>query len=161
MNKLYFFAMITVVILSGCQAENRFTNEMDKTISSYILEYNQSVYTSTDVQFEAHKVYGASEENGTISVYLYSLYQGFNRETKAEAQSGHSMPLLIKLQKDGNSYQVIDYIEPMNGDYYKESINEMFPKKYARQALSETGNASKLKNEIKTKVEEWLKRGPK
>ena len=36
------------------------------------------------------------------------------------------------------------------------SINEMFPKKYAKKAIKDTGNVGNLEKEIKKEVAEWL-----
>jgi hypothetical protein len=132
------------------------TGEMDEVISDYIIEYNKDKYYPTEKQFEAHKIYGAKEIGDLIEVYLYSVYMGFNQSTGEEEQAGGSFPVLIKFKKENDTYTVVNYQEPEDGAYYESSIKEMFPKKYARKALNDTGNIGHLEKEIKNNVREWL-----
>jgi hypothetical protein len=132
------------------------TDEMDRVISEFIIDYNKDQFFETEKQFEVHKVYGTKETDGIIEVYIYSLYMGFNRGTKDQEQSGRSGPALIKLKKEKDTYSVIEYIEPEDGEMYVESIYEMFPKSYAKKAISDTGYVNQLDAEIKKKVAKWL-----
>lgn len=132
------------------------TEEINSMISEFIVNHNQDKYGETEKQFEAHKVYGAKQVDGITEVYIYSLYMGFNRATKDQEQSGRSGPALIKLRKENATYSVIEYVEPLDGEMYVESINEMFPKRYAKQAISDTGHVEDLVEEIKKKVAAWL-----
>lgn len=146
----------TLVSCSKAPTSVEITEEMDKEISKYILDYNRDLYAKTEKQFEAHKIYGATEKKGSIYVYLYSLYGGFNKATKTDEQSGHSFPVLIVLKKKNDKYEVAKYQEPKDGSFYKSSIEKMFPEKYAKQALSDAGNIDDLRTELKGKVEKWL-----
>lgn len=127
---------------------------MDQAITDYILDHYHSLYYPADKQFEAHKVYGAHEKNGVISVYIYSLYKQYNKGETTE-QSGHSLPALVKLKHSGEDYSVIHYQEPEDGSFYLSSIKKMFPKRYVQKALNDTGNVQELHDEIEKQVKEW------
>ncbi|GGB63857.1 hypothetical protein GCM10007199_32390 [Fictibacillus barbaricus] len=150
-----------ILLLPGCIAWFNSTNikvtqEMDKTITDYILKEYQDVYPTTDRQFEAHKVYGAKEKSGVISVYMYSFYLCFNKETGTEGQSGHSVPVLIKLEEQEGKYVVTYYKEPQNDSNYKYALYKMFPRVYAAKALADTGHVKELEKEVQKKAEVWL-----
>ncbi|WP_332695270.1 hypothetical protein [Halalkalibacter lacteus] len=153
---VFFFIVIISTACSTSGKSINVTDEMNSVISEFILDYNKDKYYETEKQFEAHKVYGAKEIDGIVEVYIYSLYMGFNRVTKDEEQSGGSFPVLIKLKNKNDTYSVIEYKEPENGDMYTDSIKEMFPKKYANKAIKDTRSVNKLEKKIKEKVDLWL-----
>lgn len=39
---------------------------MDYVISDYILDYNKNNFVETDIQFEAHKIYGAAKKSNEV-----------------------------------------------------------------------------------------------
>ncbi|WLR43866.1 hypothetical protein LC087_07020 [Bacillus carboniphilus] len=45
---------------------------------------------------------------------MHLFYAGYNKETGTDGQTGHSMPVLIRLKKDSSGYSVIEYKEPQN-----------------------------------------------
>ncbi|MBN3554516.1 hypothetical protein JYA63_09580 [Fictibacillus nanhaiensis] len=131
---------------------------MNKLISDYIILHYDGVYPKTDKQFEVHKIYGAKETGAVTSVYLYSLFLGFNEETKTEGQSGHSVPAVIKLKSEGGKYVISHYKEPRDGADFKRSLYKIFPRKYAGIALKDTENSAGLQKEMKQKAEMWLRK---
>ncbi|ANC76203.1 hypothetical protein ABE65_005015 [Fictibacillus phosphorivorans] len=138
--------------------EIKVTAEMNEMISEYIIQHYEGVYPETDKKFEVHKVYGAKEMGGETSVYLYSLFLGFNKKTKAEGQSGHSVPAVIKLKSSDDKYVVSYYKEPSDGADFKRSLYKIFPRKYAGKALEDTKNSAGLHKEMKRKAEMWLRK---
>jgi hypothetical protein len=85
------------------------TEEMNEEISNYLVTKNANMYAPTDKQFEVHRIYGTSEADGIIHVYLWSYYSGFNVSTGFEEQSGHSLPALIHLKENEDGYEVVKY----------------------------------------------------
>lgn len=160
--KRYVTLAFVILLLSGCNSifdsssQVEVTPEMNEVITNYIIDKYKEVYPPSDRYFEVHKVYGAKEAGEITSVYMYSLYLGFNKETKTKAQSGHSLPALVKLKKEDGKYVVTYYKEPEDGTRYKDSIYKMFPRKYASKAMDDTGNIRGLEDEIQKNVEEWL-----
>lgn len=107
------------------------TDDKDNVISDYILDYNKNIFVETDIQFEAYKIYGAAKKsNEVIEVQIYALYEGFNQSTKEVEQSGSSLPVLIKLKKVDDTYQVVDHKEPADGADWVKSLKRIFPRKY-------------------------------
>lgn len=155
--------MILLFLLSGCASFNssnevKVTSEMNELISDYIIQHYDGVYPETDKQFEVHKIYGAKETGGVTSVYLYSLYLGFNEKTKAEGQPGHSVPVVVKLRSEDGEYVVSHYKEPRDGADFKRSLYKIFPREYAGKALDDTKNSAGLQEEMKQKAEMWLRK---
>ncbi|MFS0673683.1 hypothetical protein [Ornithinibacillus sp. 179-J 7C1 HS] len=159
-----FILLLAALFLTGCNeiegklvnGDKHITAEIDEAISDYIIEKYSSSYPDTDKQFEVHRVYGTSESEGVLSVYMWSYYSGFNKSTGLESQAGHSLPAVIRLRNEGENYSVIEYLEPQDGSYYLSSLEEMFPKKYVRLAKKDSGNIEDLQKEMDLKVKQWL-----
>ncbi|MFC4619479.1 hypothetical protein ACFO4N_12225 [Camelliibacillus cellulosilyticus] len=151
--------LFIVMFLNGCSNVSvKIPSEMDKVISGYILDRNKDDYAETDKQFEAHKIYGTGKKShDVIEVYMYSLYEGFNFQTKREVQSGGSLPVFMKLKKSGETYKVIDYKEPRDGAMFESSLKKMFPRQYVKRAIKDTGNVEDLQKQIDRKVSKWLR----
>lgn len=138
--------------------EARVTEPMHDAISNFIIEqHKHSGNGETDVQFEVHKVYGTKQEGDEMTVYLWSYYNTFNRETGNEIVSGVSMPVVVTLKLIDLDYEVIDYEFPKDGSDYASSIHEMFPAKYLGFISQHTDYMEELKAEMEEKVEQWLK----
>ena len=157
--------IMAAILLTGCKKEKetlsdgdkQITEEMDTVISDYIIDkYSSSSYMQTEKQFEVHKVYGTSESDGVITVYMWSFFGGFNRSDGLEEQTGHSLPAIIKLSKNEGGYEVTDYKEPQDGSLYSSSIKKLFPEKYIKQIHQDTGNIGDLQQEMDEKVKQWL-----
>lgn len=158
------FLLFGVVFLAGCNGnevnlkdgDKHITKEMDEVISNYIVNKYSTSYSETEKQFEVHKVYGTSELNGVISVYMWSYYGAFNKSTGLKNQSGHSLPAVIRLEKKAENYSVIEYMEPQDGSLYQPSLKKMFPKKYVKLVQQDSGNIKDLQKEMDNKVKKWL-----
>lgn len=158
---LLLFGSVFLVGCNGNEAnlidgDKHITEEMDEVISDYIIQKYSSIYADTEKQFEVHKVYGTSESNGVLSVYMWSYYGGFNKFTGIENQAGHSLPALIQLRKKGEKYSVVKYKEPQDGDLYQSSTKTMFPEKYLVLIQQDSGNIEELQKKMDEKVKQWL-----
>ena len=127
------FLLFVSTLLTGCNGngialndgDDNITLATDKVISNYIIQKYSTVYLETEKQFEVHKVYGTSESDGVLSVYMWSYYGGFNKATGTANQAGHSLPAVIRLKKDKKHYSVIEYKEPQGGSLYQSSLKEV------------------------------------
>ncbi|MFF2448380.1 hypothetical protein ACFVSW_14885 [Neobacillus sp. NPDC058068] len=152
------------VFLVGCNGnevnlidgDKHITEEMDEVISDFIIQKYSSINSDIEKQFEVHKVYGTSESDGVLSVYMWSYYGGFNKSTGIENRAGHSLPAVIRLSKKGEKYSVIKYTEPHDGELYPSSLKKMFPEKYLKLVQQDTGNIEELQKEMDEKVKKWL-----
>ncbi|UXH46345.1 hypothetical protein N5C46_09995 [Rossellomorea vietnamensis] len=167
MTKLRFFILVmSAVLLASCNdkglnltdGDKQITPQIDDAISHYIVKKYATSYYGTEKQFEVHKVYGTSEKDGILSVYMWSYYGGFNQANGLEAQSGHSLPALIRLKQEGDAYSVIDYTEPQDGSMYQSSLEKMFPAKYVKSARRDNGNIGGLEKKMDKKVKAWLEK---
>ncbi|GGE55781.1 hypothetical protein GCM10007140_02670 [Priestia taiwanensis] len=138
---------------STIDGDEQVTEEMNNVISNYIQDKYKREDTPSSKTFEVHKVYGTEEIDGIISLYLYTQYGEYEGD---ELIQGHSYPVRIRLEKSGSSYTVTEYTKPESGYYYPSSIEDMFPKKYARKALKDTGNVHDLSEQMDNKVKDWL-----
>lgn len=158
--------LMAVVLFTGCNGkelnlidgDKQITQQIDDAISQYIIQNYSTSYYGTEKQFEVHKVYGTSETDGVLSVYMWSYYGGFNKATGVEAQSGHSLPAVIRLKKEDETYSVIEYIEPKDGSMYQSSLEKMFPAKYVKAAQRDSGNIGGLQKEMEKKVNKWIEK---
>lgn len=154
-------ALVMIPLLTACnqgvaKGDKEVTPEMDRVISTSIIEHNEPLLDKTDEQFEVHKIYGTKEEDGTIDVYLYTLYEGYDLSTGDKAQTGASLPAHIELKEEGNQYTVVKYEEPDDGSTHQSSLESMFPKKLAKKAMKDEGSAAGLDQDMKKKVHTWL-----
>lgn len=147
-----------LLFFSGCNSEKQVTAEMDELISDFIVKKYAASYADTEKQFEVHMVYGTSEKNGVLNVYMWSYYGGFNKSTGLEAQSGHSLPAVIQLSNKGENYSVEEYIEPEDGSSYMPSLKKMFPKKYLTYVIRDSGDIGGLQKKMDKKVKQWLEK---
>lgn len=159
----FIFFLVSSLLITGCSDQGKpvkVTKPMDQVISDYILAHNKTLFEKTEQQFEAHKLYGArKKDSGIIDVYLYYLYEGFNRDTKTESLSGGSVPVRLKLKKVEGGYKAVGYKEAEDGSKYTDSIKEMFPKEYADQVLNVNNRqaaAQALQKKINKQVVKWL-----
>ena len=162
-----FFLLFGVALLTGCNAnevsltdgDKNVTEEIDEVISDYIIQKYASIYPDTEKQFEVHKVYGTSESDGILSVYMWSYYGGFNKSTRTEKQAGHSLPAVVQLKKGNDKYELVDYMEPKDGTDYQSSLKEMFPAKYLELVRDEGNDIIRiLKVEMDENVKQWLEK---
>lgn len=156
-KRLTIFISSIILIATGCspfQEDVKVSSKMNKDISEHI----KKKYKDDNVigQFEVHKVYGATQKNGLISVYLYSVYKEIS--AGSTELSGHSLPVLIRLKKEDDHYKVTNYQEPEDGSRYLDSLKSMFPKKYVNRALNDSGKLDSLNEKIDLQVKEWLKK---
>ncbi len=128
--------------------------ELDKTISNYIIEYNKSGYKA----FEAHKIYGVEEKDGLINVYMYSLHEVYSFVNKKfKLQGSWSQPAFMALKNDNGKYSVVEYKEAKLGAKNLESMMEIFPRKYAKKAIYDDAKSTGLTFDIRKQARKWLK----
>ena len=161
--------LMAAVLFAGCygkelnliDGDKQISQQIDDAISQYIIQNYSTSYYGTEKQFEVHKVYGTSETDGILSVYMWSYYGGFNKATGLDLQSGRSLPAVIRLSKIDGTYSVIEYIEPKDGSMYQPSLEKMFPAKYVKSAQRDSGNIGELRKEMQKKANKWIEKQDK
>ncbi|SDM52001.1 bla regulator protein blaR1 [Fictibacillus solisalsi] len=165
MIKRIIFILFSTFVIGGCtnapnhllDGKEKISKEADQLISDYIIQKYENIYAPSKKQFEVHRIYGTNEKQGTITVYLHSYLGSFTKETGDEDQSGHSVPALIKIKKEGSVYKVVEYREPRDGDYYISSLEKMFPEKYVKKEEQPSDVINDLEIQMDKKVHKWLK----
>ncbi|PEA07000.1 peptidase M56 [Bacillus cereus] len=132
-------------------------SKLDSRISESIIAWNQDKLKHTEKQFETHLVYGTEKNGEKMYVYLHSLMQGYNRETKTVPQAGHLLPVRVTVTKNGDDYIIEDYREPGDGAENEPTLRKMFPTKYADQALAISNETiQSLESRMQESVSKWL-----
>jgi hypothetical protein len=127
-------------------------DNMNDAISKY-LEEKLSIKAIDGKVFEAHELYGTEEVEGKITAYIWSRLQEYDyKDGSLISGVGTSMPLVITLEKKGETYNVISFAAPSDGSQYFDSIKKLFPEKYVDKVLART-NANDLERIVKQKAE--------
>ncbi|WP_416808359.1 peptidase M56 [Bacillus thuringiensis] len=171
-NKILRRIMITVSIVilvfiaTGCDSvqndakdvtEIPLNSKLESLISESNIAWNQDKLNHTEKQFETHVIYGTEMKDEKMYVYLHSLMQGYNRETQTVSQAGHLLPVRVTVTKNGDDYIIEDYREPGDGAENEPTLRNMFPKKYADQALTISNETiQSLESRMQEYVSKWL-----
>ncbi|MCU4714982.1 MULTISPECIES: peptidase M56 [unclassified Bacillus (in: firmicutes)] len=158
--------VILVFIATGCDSvqndakdvtEIPLNSKLESLISESIIAWNQDKLNHTEKQFETHVIYGTEMKDEKMYVYLHSLMQGYNRETQTVSQAGHLLPIRVTVTKNGDDYIIEDYREPGDGAENEPTLRNMFPKKYADQALTISNETiQSLESRMQEYVSKWL-----
>ncbi|MGG1850684.1 peptidase M56 [Bacillus sp. 22475] len=171
-NKILRKIMITVSIVilvfiaTGCDSVQNeakdvtdipLNSKLDSLISESIIAWNQDKLNHTEKQFETHVIYGTEMKDEKMYVYLHSLMQGYSRETQTVPQAGHLLPVRVTVTKNGDDYIIEDYREPGDGAENEPTLRNMFPNKYADQALAISNKIiQSLESRMQESVSKWL-----
>lgn len=158
--------VILVFIATGCDSVQNeakdvtdipLNSKLDSLISESIIVWNQDKLNHTEKQFETHVIYGTEMKDEKMYVYLHSLMQGYNRETQTVPQAGHLLPVRVTVTKNGDDYIIEDYREPGDGAENEPTLRNMFPNKYADQALAISNKIiQSLESRMQESVSKWL-----
>ncbi|MFZ7934557.1 peptidase M56 [Bacillus thuringiensis] len=158
--------VILVFITTGCDSVQNeakdvtdipLNSKLDSLISESIIAWNQDKLNHTEKQFETHVIYGTEMKDEKMYVYLHSLMQGYNRETQTVPQAGHLLPVRVTVTKNGDDYIIEDYREPGDGAENEPTLRNMFPNKYADQALAISNKIiQSLESRMQESVSKWL-----
>lgn len=130
--------------------------DLDKIISSRIIEYSKSSGLSGDVFFESHRVYGMETKENKLYIYLTSFIEGFTFVgDKLKIGSSYCSPVRLILNSD--DYKFINYSEPVGGMDFDEKLKELFPGKYYEMAKKYNEDHYTLLTKNRNKLMEWLK----
>jgi hypothetical protein len=89
--------------------------------------------------FCTHHLYGFDEdkENNQIKVYVWAYCEEYYLENnQLKMGFGVSEPVLVTMETKDGALVATSYREPGNGSLYAPSIKEMFPEKYAQDAIN-------------------------
>lgn len=129
------------------------------TIKEYLInkndiKSNNSKNTKTFISMEVYLLEEKTKDK-IYNVYAWvkkSDYYLENNELKDD--SSYSSPYKFSVEKNNNNYYVIDYKTPRDGKYYKDDMNNIFPKSVRNKMnnIYNDGTSTKLDLEIKEQV---------
>lgn len=99
-------------------------------IAKAIFENNNGTYMFGECAGEGHIIMGEEETSaGGKIVYAFTMYgqYGFENGAFIKVSGSGKIPVRITFDKNGN---VTEYKEPLDGNLWKKSIEEIFPEKY-------------------------------
>jgi len=116
------------------EPENVITAEEEQAIKSAvgeaILEYNKDGYSPGQCQAEGHVILEIVKDGNQFKVYCITSYGAYSLEEdgpKKVSGSG-AIPTVITLQKtESDTYKLLKYEEPLDGEKWNESLKSMFP----------------------------------
>lgn len=161
MKKTRIIGLLLVVVtllLCGCTKSTSIsiTPELDKAVSSAILEANKDSFYEGECQAEGHIIFEAEKINDEMIVYSYIGYSeyGFENGNFVDV-SGTNCPAVIKLDKDN---KLIEIKYPEDGSLYSKSIKKMFPKSCINDVLNLSDkNAQSINEQQKEYAKAYLK----
>ena len=107
-----------------------------------VRKHNYNYYNDGYFPTAAYDVFGVERSDDTTCVYTWLLYEEYSFDgTDVREECSGSFPVAITFHtphndSDLSTYEVIDYWEPEDGNYYDRSIMGRFPKKYWNEALA-------------------------
>ncbi|MBP3360032.1 MAG: DUF4825 domain-containing protein [Clostridia bacterium] len=107
----------------------------DELVSYAILSRNSGRYLDGECMGEGHIILGnEAGENGARTIYALTTtgFYGFENDCFIKVSGSGVIPARITFDSDNN---VTEYLMPQDGSLYKESIEEIFPKKYHGKIL--------------------------
>ncbi len=128
-------SIIVIVITSVCLLTNPRTyhvKDLDDRLQVF-LDMQVTKHNSSDeskdnfvtVSYDLMKVDNSGSET---TVYAWILYLEYSYDNGVlTKESGSHIPTVITVQKNGSSYELVEYWIPRDGSYYVDDIKEKFP----------------------------------
>lgn len=110
---------------------------LEAAVSQAILKLNSGRYRDQEFKSESHFIYGIDVNGDETKVYLYEYYTEFGFQNGYfVSRGGGRCPAVFTFRKTDKGYELINHQYPEDGEKYVESIKEIFPLKYAMQAIN-------------------------
>ncbi len=129
-------AIIALTFTGFCSLTNPKTNNISILNEDLQLFLNSQVEerckTDDDENIfftSSFEIMDVEETDAEITVYAWILSQEYScNDGILCEESGSHTPTVITVKKNGNNYELLEYWEPLDGEYYIESIKSKFPK---------------------------------
>ena len=93
-----------------------------------ILEQNHSNDSEDNFCCSDIQVLKTKHKGGEITVYAWVLYEEYAySDGKLQEDSGSHVPCVFTVRETGEEYQLEEYWEPRDGEYYVSDIHDKFP----------------------------------
>lgn len=117
---------------------------VEEAVSGAVLAYNAGKYADGECAAEGNVIIEKEEKDGFVNVYAYVSYgeYGFENNVFTKVSGSGAIPTKLVFSY-GGEYVLKDYIEPMDGSEYVDSIKEMFPRRLWSKVLSDDSKVYK------------------
>ena len=137
--------------------------DLDQAISKVIVDnkikYWNGVDFNGELNVESHVILGKKEDDDSVEVYVMATYgyYSFENDIFSMTSASYNIPIRIKFSKAKSGYYCLEREEAKDGDDYRDSVLEMFPKKEAREALN-GDYTDRLLNDVNKQAQYYVKR---
>lgn len=149
-KKPAFWLVITAIVATVVAAVCLLTNptsgdslpeDMDTFLSQAIIDYNRGEHTGDAYPTEAHTVFGYDSSWDRTTVYAMVLYEEYyvDENGALQVQSGSHCPTILTIGKEGDSYTLLEYWTPRDGENYPNDIRDRFPARHRGKAMDTDG----------------------
>ncbi len=166
---LMAIAIIVIVITSVClltDPKSHPSLDADETPeSNYITDLNDNLKTFLDTQVEEHKKTAATENNfvavsydvmaidesdSKTIIYMWVLNMEYSwvYNTLNEESTLHT-PVVVTAQKNGDTYELLEYWKPRDDEQFSNDIKSKFPENLWLDALDSHRTLAKQKKECR------------
>ncbi|MDD3693710.1 MAG: hypothetical protein PHX02_07425 [Oscillospiraceae bacterium] len=131
---------------------------LDESVTTAILEQNDSKYIEGEFNTESHVVLGTIKNDNLITVYAMVLYlnYGYDNGDFKVVSGGHMPVALTFYENKNNEYSLYEYWQPEDGEKYSSSIKSKFPKSIYEQALDTQKYIEQQQAECDAKAQQYL-----
>lgn len=147
---------------NNSDSNNVFDQSIEQAVSDAIKSWNQKGYYMGEVATEGHIILEVEENDSIVKAYTISSfgYFGFENGIFTKISGSGAIPTVITFSKNANNqYSLLEYKEPIDGDYCLDSTKKMFPERLWNKVLSGSDSTySKLVKSQKSQAEEYLKK---
>lgn len=130
-------------------------DELAAFIDSQIIARNHYEKSEKYYCCADYDILGIEEKSDRITVYMWVLYGEYLNENGLEMMSGNHIPTVITVEKK-EEYQLVEYWEPRDGEYYGTDIRAKFPKQLWAKALDSQRNIAKQSAILEKKAKEYF-----
>jgi len=103
---------------------------IESAVSEAILEHNKSGYLPGQFQAEGHDILEIVKDGNQFKVYCIASYGEYSLENDApnRVSGSGAIPTVITFQKtESDTFKLLKYEEPLDGEKWLESLKSMFP----------------------------------
>lgn len=136
--------------------------DLDQAISKVIVDNEIKNWNGVDfngeLNVESHVILGKNEDDNSVEVYVMATYghYSFENDIFSMTSASYNIPIRIKFSKAKSGYYCIEREEAKDGEDYKDSVLEMFPKKEGQEALN--GNfTDELLKDVNKQAQSYVK----
>ena len=126
---ILFAAVISCVAVAVCFLTNPKTLDEDLKdfLNAEIIAQYQSDKSAENFACTDWDVLAQQKNGNRITIYMWVLYNEYSYNDGLVQEAGAHIPTAITVEKEGNSYHLVEDWIPRDGSYYADDIRSKFP----------------------------------